>query len=96
MNRPFITAAELRHMMTNLSVWELTAKVVDGMIRDAVNTVGQVNYAEFFKMMNKKRYIAPSGLSTDQRKRNVPTQVARTWVGVDLYETSNAPYPDNP
>ncbi|XP_059176358.1 calmodulin-beta-like [Physella acuta] len=44
----FISAAELRHVMTNLGE-KLTDDEVDEMIRD-----GQVNYVEFVRMMTTK------------------------------------------
>lgn len=50
----FISAAELRHLMTNLGE-KLTAEEVDEMIREAdVDGDGQVNYEEFVKMMLTK------------------------------------------
>jgi len=50
----FISAAELRHVMTNLGE-KLTNEEVDEMIREAdVDGDGQINYAEFVKMMMSK------------------------------------------
>jgi calmodulin len=50
----FISAAELRHVMTNLGE-KLTDEEVDEMIREAdVDGDGQVNYDEFVKMMLAK------------------------------------------
>ena len=50
----FISAAELRHVMTNLGE-KLTDEEVDEMIREAdVDGDGQVNYDEFVKMMMAK------------------------------------------
>merc|ERR1711924_200080 len=50
----FISAAELRHVMTNLGE-KLTDEEVDEMIRDAdVDGDGQINYEEFVKMMMAK------------------------------------------
>ena len=47
----FISAAELRHVMTNLGE-KLTDEEVDEMIREAdVDGDGQINYEEFVKMM---------------------------------------------
>ena len=47
----FISAAELRHIMTNLGE-KLTDEEVDEMIREAdVDGDGQINYEEFVKMM---------------------------------------------
>merc|ERR1712224_383466 len=47
----FISAAELRHVMTNLGE-KLTDEEVDEMIREAdIDGDGQVNYDEFVKMM---------------------------------------------
>jgi calmodulin len=47
----FISAAELRHVMTNLGE-KLTEEEVDEMIREAdVDGDGQINYEEFVKMM---------------------------------------------
>merc|ERR1711934_955476 len=50
----FISAAELRHVMTNLGE-KLTDEEVDEMIREAdVDGDGQVNYEEFVKIMMSK------------------------------------------
>merc|ERR1712167_206312 len=50
----FISAAELRHVMTNLGE-KLTDEEVDEMIREAdVDGDGQINYDEFVKMMMAK------------------------------------------
>ncbi len=50
----FISAAELRHVMTNLGE-KLTDEEVDEMIREAdVDGDGQINYEEFVKMMMAK------------------------------------------
>ncbi|WAR18959.1 CALM-like protein [Mya arenaria] len=50
----FISAAELRHVMTNLGE-KLTDEEVDEMIREAdIDGDGQVNYEEFVKMMMTK------------------------------------------
>merc|ERR1712129_684429 len=50
----FISAAELRHVMTNL-VEKLTDEEVDEMIREAdIDGDGQVNYEEFVTMMTSK------------------------------------------
>ena len=49
-----ISAAELRHVMTNLGE-KLTDQEVDEMIREAdVDGDGQINYEEFVKMMTAK------------------------------------------
>jgi calmodulin len=50
----FISAAELRHVVTNLGE-KLTDEEVDEIIRDAdVDAYGRTNYAEFVKMMMSK------------------------------------------
>lgn len=50
----FISAAELRHIMTNLGE-KLTDEEVDEMIREAdIDGDGQINYEEFVKMMMSK------------------------------------------
>jgi len=50
----FISATELRHVMTNLGE-KLTEEEVDEMIREAdLDGDGQVNYEEFVKMMMSK------------------------------------------
>merc|ERR1711967_137075 len=50
----FISAAEIRHVMTNLGE-KLTDEEVDEMIREAdVDGDGQINYEEFVKMMMAK------------------------------------------
>uniref|UniRef100_A0A8C4NMR1 Calmodulin 2 n=1 Tax=Eptatretus burgeri TaxID=7764 RepID=A0A8C4NMR1_EPTBU len=50
----FISAAELRHVMTNLGE-KLTDEEVDEMIREAdIDGDGQVNYEEFITMMLTK------------------------------------------
>ncbi|KAL8136658.1 hypothetical protein V2J09_002659 [Rumex salicifolius] len=51
----FISAAELRHVMTNLGE-KLTDEDVDEMIREAdVDGDGQINYDEFVKVMLAKK-----------------------------------------
>ena len=50
----FISAAELRHIMTNLGE-KLTDEEVDEMIREAdIDGDGQINYEEFVKVMMAK------------------------------------------
>jgi len=50
-NNGFISAAELRHVMTSLGE-KLTDEEVDEMIREAdVDGDGRINYEEFVKMM---------------------------------------------
>jgi len=50
----YISAAELRHVMTNLGE-KLTDEEVDEMIREAdIDGDGQVNYEEFVAMMTSK------------------------------------------
>ncbi|NXY91894.1 CALMS protein, partial [Alcedo cyanopectus] len=50
----YISAAELRHVMTNLGE-KLTDDEVDEMIKEAdCNNDGQVNYEEFVRMMTEK------------------------------------------
>ncbi|PKU38297.1 calmodulin [Limosa lapponica baueri] len=50
----YISAAELRHVMTNLGE-KLTDEEVDEMIREAdIDGDGQVNYEEFVQMMTAK------------------------------------------
>jgi calmodulin len=50
----YISAAELRHVMTNLGE-KLTNEDIDEMIREAdIDGDGQVNYEEFVKMMMSK------------------------------------------
>ena len=47
----FVSAAELRHVMTNLEE-KLTDEEVDEMIRENdIDEDGQINYEEFIKMM---------------------------------------------
>jgi hypothetical protein len=51
----FISAAELRHIMTNLGE-KLTDEEVDEMIREAdVDGDGQINYDEFVDMMMQSK-----------------------------------------
>ena len=50
----FISAAELRHIMTNLGE-KLTDEEVDEMLREAdIDGDGQINYEEFVKVMMAK------------------------------------------
>jgi len=50
----FISAAEMRHVMTNLGE-KLTDEEVDEMLREAdVDDTGRINYAEFVNMMMAK------------------------------------------
>merc|ERR1712228_499557 len=50
----FISAAELRHIMTNLGE-KLSEEEADEMIREAdIDGDGQINYEEFVKMMMSK------------------------------------------
>jgi calmodulin len=50
----FISAAELKHVMTNLGE-KPTDKEIDEMIREAdIDQDGQINYEEFVKMMMSK------------------------------------------
>ena len=50
-----ISAAELRHVMTNLGE-KLTDEEVDDMIREVdVDGDGQVNYEEFVRMMMESK-----------------------------------------
>ncbi len=50
----FISAAELRHIMTNLGE-KLSDEEVDEMIREAdIDGDGQINYEEFVKMLMSK------------------------------------------
>ena len=52
--RRFISAPELRHIMTNLGE-KLSDEEVDEMIREAdIDGDGQINYEEFVKMMMSK------------------------------------------
>ena len=49
----FISAAQLRHMMTNVGE-KLTDKEVDAIIREVIiDGDGQINYDEFVNMMSK-------------------------------------------
>merc|ERR1711884_448484 len=68
----FISAAELRHVMTNLGE-KLTDEEVDEMIREAdVDGDGQINYEEFVKMMMAKRADCMSGhREQDETKTDV-------------------------
>jgi calmodulin len=53
-NNGFISAAELRHVMTTLGE-KLTEEEADEMIREAdMNGDGQINYQEFVKVMMTK------------------------------------------
>merc|ERR1712232_368505 len=49
----FITAAEMKHVMTNLGE-KLTDEEVDEMVREAADDSGMVNYEEFVRMMMSK------------------------------------------
>ncbi|TKY46576.1 Calmodulin-related protein [Spatholobus suberectus] len=66
----FISAAELRHVMTNLGE-KLTDEEVDEMIREAdVDGDGQINYEEFVKVMMAKR----------KKKKKTFEEIVRTKV----------------
>merc|ERR1712172_161644 len=61
----FISAAELRHVMTNLG-GKLTDEEVDEMIREAdIDGDGQVNYEEFVTMMTSVIALPYPTLSHD-------------------------------
>merc|ERR1712061_861832 len=84
----FISAAELRHVMTNLGE-KLTDEEVDEMIREAdVDGDGQINYEEFVKMMMAKE--ASSCRSEPQVKVVFISQIclcpicALSWIAVAL------------
>jgi len=62
----FISAAELRHIMTNLGE-KLTDEEVDEMIREAdIDGDGQINYEEFVKMMMSKELLGTETILTVQ------------------------------
>ena len=78
----FISAAELRHVMTNLGE-KLTDEEVDEMIREAdIDGDGQVNYEEFVTMMTSKwseDIVFLIGLRAEEYKSaNVDPGKART------------------
>jgi Ca2+-binding EF-hand superfamily protein len=53
-NDGYISAAELRHVLTNIGE-KLSDEEVDEMIREAdIDGDGQINYEEFVKMMISK------------------------------------------
>ncbi|KAK7248233.1 calmodulin [Aureococcus anophagefferens] len=65
----FISAAELRHIMTNLGE-KLTDEEVDEMLREAdIDGDGQINYEEFVKMMMSKPRPAPRTQGAPPRSR---------------------------
>ncbi|EOD33609.1 calmodulin [Emiliania huxleyi CCMP1516] len=63
----FISAAELRHIMTNLAGAEkLTNEQVDEMLREAaIDGDGQMNYEEFVKVMMGEGMMAPTARPRD-------------------------------
>lgn len=64
----FISAAELRHVMTNLGE-KLTDEEVDEMIREAdIDGDGQVNYEEFVTMMMSKWAKSPTIMRTKKKQ----------------------------
>merc|ERR1712164_62009 len=74
----FISAAELRHLMTNLGE-KLTDEEVDEMIREAdVDGDGQINYEEFVKMMMAKRRRRNAVAEFQKAVRKVESQVRFT------------------
>ncbi len=76
----FISAAELRHVMTNLGE-KLTDEEVDEMIREAdVDGDGQINYEEFVKMMMAKWAIISQVL-------NLKLQVHSCILSMHLFWT---------
>lgn len=74
-NNGFISAAELRHVMTNLGE-KLTDEEVDEMIREAdVDGDGQVNYEEFVKMMMGKVGLRRPGRSVGSSAQLCPASL---------------------
>merc|ERR1712226_1522397 len=77
----FISAAELRHVMTNLGE-KLADEEVDDMIREAdVDGDGQINYEEFIKMMMAggpahTAAPAPAACITSAPAAAVPVRIA--------------------
>jgi len=73
----FISAAELRHVMTNLGE-KLTDEEVDEMIREAdVDGDGQINYEEFVKM---RWWCAISGPSVPMTRQVFRRMAAPGWL----------------
>nr|BAD30083.1 yellow cameleon 2.60 [synthetic construct] len=101
----YISAAELRHVMTNLGE-KLTDEEVDEMIREAdIDGDGQVNYEEFVQMMTakggkrrwKKNFIA---VSAANRFKKISSSGALELMdgGVQLADhyQQNTPIGDGP
>uniref|UniRef100_A0AAV1VGM8 Calmodulin n=1 Tax=Peronospora matthiolae TaxID=2874970 RepID=A0AAV1VGM8_9STRA len=75
----FISAAELRHIMTNLGE-KLTDEEVDEMIREAdIDGDGQINYEEFVKMMMSNSL--PSLSDVNRRMQTKYDRAVRARVG---------------
>ncbi|KAF4316304.1 hypothetical protein G195_010244 [Phytophthora kernoviae 00238/432] len=86
----FISAAELRHIMTNLGE-KLTDEEVDEMIREAdIDGDGQINYEEFVKMMMSNSLLSNMASSSRGMARlNGSNRAA--WNAMDLQIGAQVP-----
>jgi len=86
-----ISAAELRHVLTNLGE-KMTDEEVDEMIREAdVDRDGQVNYDEFLKMMFCPPHLNPDALRPSRPLKPSRSCPHQSVLNPEIYICSCAP-----